>query len=81
MKRQFGKLMKSKYNIVIVVSVALTALIALGLGFSVTLFFEKESMISKGAQLIVAIFSMTTFYAPIKFRLLKLFKVEEKGDE
>ena len=56
-------------------------LLALGVSsLIVNLFFDDESL-KKIIQLIAAIFFMTTFYAPIKFILLKYMNIKGNEDE
>jgi len=69
------------YNVAIIVSVVITMLLALGISnVLVELFFEVNTW-KKIIQLIGAIFFMTTFYAPIKFILLKYMNIKGPEDE
>lgn len=66
------------YNIVSIISIVITAVVSLLLSHYLTLvFLEQNSSFFKIVQLIVAIVSMTTFYAPIKYFLLRYMKIEE----
>ncbi|MGA1932488.1 hypothetical protein ACH5BF_07175 [Arcobacter sp. YIC-464] len=70
------------YNIVVIVSVVICAIISLLLSYyGVMLLLDENSSLFKIAQLIVAIVSMTTFYAPIKHLLLKYMDVEPDESE
>lgn len=73
--------MKMNYNKTVIISILITLSIALAGVFSVTLFFEERTTVVKGIQLVLAIFVMTTLYTPIKFKLLKLFKIKEGEEE
>ena len=77
MKRQFGKRMN--YNIVVIVSVIICAIISMFISYYLVLFTmgEKNSLF-KIIQLILTIVSMTTFYAPIKYILMKYTNIEER---
>ena len=76
MKKQFGKNMN--YNIVIIVSIVICAILSLLLSYyGVLLILDENSGLFKVAQLIVAIVSMTTFYAPIKHVLLRYMNIDE----
>ena len=66
------------YNIVIIVSIVICAILSLLLSYyGVLLILDENSSLFKMAQLIVAIVSMTTFYAPIKHLLLKYMNIDE----
>ena len=66
------------YNIVVIVSIFICAIISLLLSYyGVLLILDESSSLFKMAQLIVAIVSMTTFYAPIKHLLLKYMNIDE----
>jgi len=70
------------YNIVVVVSVVICAIISLLISYyGVMLLLDEKSGLFKMAQLIVAIVSMTTFYAPIKHLLIKYMDVDESESE
>lgn len=80
MKRQFGKIMN--YNLVVIISVVICAIISMLISYyGVLLLLDETSGLFKMAQLVVAIVSMTTFYAPIKHLLLKYMDVEESEGE
>ncbi|AXH15725.1 hypothetical protein [Malaciobacter mytili] len=69
------------YNMVSVIAIAITAVIALLASHYFTLmFFEEEHSLFKIVQLIIAIVTMTTFYAPIKYYLIKKMGVEEEKE-
>ena len=66
------------YNIVVIVSIVICAILSLLLSYyGVLLILDENSSLFKITQLIVAIVSMTTFYAPIKHVLLGYMKIDE----
>jgi hypothetical protein len=70
------------YNIVVIISVIICAIISFVLSYYLSLFILGEnSGLFKIAQLIIAIVSMTTFYAPIKYLLLKFMEIDENKSE
>lgn len=70
------------YNTVVIISVVICAIISLTLSYYLALLIlGLNSSLFKIAQLIVAIVSMTTFYAPIKHVLLKYMEVEDDKSE
>jgi hypothetical protein len=70
------------YNIVIIVSIVICAILSLLISYyGVLLLLNENSGLFKMAQLIVAIVSMTTFYAPIKHVLLKYMDVDQEESE
>ena len=70
------------YNIVVIISIVICAIISLALSYyGVLLILDENSGLFKIAQLIVAIVSMTTFYAPIKYLLLKYMKIDSNESE
>lgn len=72
---QYGKNMN--YNIVVIVSVVICGIISLLLSYYGTLLIlDENSGLFKVCQLIIAVASMTTFYAPIKVALLKYMDIE-----
>lgn len=80
MKNQFGKNMN--YNIVVIISVVICAIISLLISYYFALFVLGEaSSFFKIAQLVIAIVSMTTFYAPIKYVLLKYMNINQDERE
>ncbi|AXH10441.1 hypothetical protein CP960_12110 [Malaciobacter halophilus] len=69
------------YNIVSLIAIVITAVISLLASHYISLiFFEKTHSLFKIVQLIVAVVSMTTFYAPIKYFLIKYMDVEEEKE-
>ncbi|RXJ99562.1 hypothetical protein CRU98_05915 [Arcobacter sp. CECT 8986] len=67
------------YNIVSIISIVITALLALLISHYLSLvFFEDTNSFRKIVQLIIAVVVMTTFYAPIKYILLKYMGINEK---
>lgn len=77
MKCQFGK--KMNYNVVVVISAVICAIISLFVSYYLVLFILSEnSSFFKIAQLIIAIVSMTTFYAPIKYLLIKYMNIKQE---
>ena len=80
MKSQFGKNMN--YNFLIIISIVICAIISFILSYYLALFTVGEkSSFFKIVQLIVAIVSMTTFYASIKYMLMKYMNIEEERKE
>tara|TARA_B100001063_G_scaffold243240_1_gene273469 strand:+ start:698 stop:952 length:255 start_codon:yes stop_codon:yes gene_type:complete len=80
MKKLYGKNMN--YNIVVIVSIVICAILSLLLSYyGVLIILDEDSSLFKITQLIVAIVSMTTFYAPIKHLLLKYMDVDESESE
>lgn len=70
------------YNIIVIISVVICAIISLFISYYLVLFILGEnSSFFKIAQLIIAIVSMTTFYAPIKYLLIKFMDKELDGRE
>ncbi|MBU3015560.1 hypothetical protein KO488_12395 [Poseidonibacter lekithochrous] len=66
------------YNIIVIVSIIICAILSLLLSYyGVLLILDENSGLFKIAQLIIAIVSMTTFYAPIKHILLKYMNIDE----
>ena len=66
------------YNIVVIVSIVICAILSLLISYyGVLLVLDENSGIFKFAQLVVAIVSMTTFYAPIKHVLLRYMNIDE----
>lgn len=80
MKHQYGKIMN--YNILIVISIVICAIIFLFISYYLALFIVGESSsFFKAVQLIIAVISMTTFYAPIKHILIKFMNLNEDESE
>jgi len=70
------------YNIVMVISVVICAIISMLISYyGVLLLLDETSGLFKITQLIVAIVSMTTFYAPIKHFLMKYMDVDMSESE
>lgn len=67
------------YNIMVVISALICAIISLFISYYLVLFILGESSsFFEIAQLIIAIVSMTTFYAPIKYLLMKFIDIKEE---
>ncbi len=65
------------YNIAIVVSLLICAIISFIIGFyGVSLFLDEKSAYFKIFQLIVTIILMMSIYSPIKFILLKYMNID-----
>ena len=80
MKHQYGKNMN--YNIVILLSIIICAIISLFISYYLALFIVGEqSAFLKAVQLIIAVISITTFYAPIKHILIKFMNLDEDESE
>jgi hypothetical protein len=70
------------YNIIILISIVICAIISLFISYYLALFIvSQESSFFKAIQLIIAIISMTTFYAPIKHILIKFINLDEDESE
>ncbi|MAD42071.1 MAG: hypothetical protein CL623_06730 [Arcobacter sp.] len=66
------------YNIVVIVSIVICAILSFLLSYyGALLILDENSGLFKVAQLVLAIVSMTTFYAPIKHILLKYMNIDE----
>ena len=69
------------YNVVALIAIIITAVISLLASHYISLFFlEETNSLFKIVQLIIAIVSMTTFYAPIKYLLFKYMDVQEEKE-
>lgn len=67
------------YNIVVIISTIICAIISVFISYFLVLFtLDQESGFFKIAQLILTIISMITFYAPIKYILMKYMNTEER---
>jgi uncharacterized membrane protein YuzA (DUF378 family) len=63
----------------VVISALICAIISLFISYYLVLFILGESSsFFEIAQLIIAIVSMTTFYAPIKYLLMKFIDIKEE---
>ncbi len=73
----------NNYNIVVIVSVTICAIIALLASYYGTLLFlEEESSLFKIVQLVIAIMTMMGFYSPIKYLLLKFMGIDiDEGND
>jgi magnesium-transporting ATPase (P-type) len=83
MKDQFGE--KMNYNMIMIISVVICVIISSLIGYYSVLFaLGQNNSLFKIAQLIITIVLMTTFYAPIKYLLIKFMDLEleerEKND-
>ncbi len=77
MKQHFGE--RVKYNIIVIVSAIICAIISMFISYYLVLFtLGKDSNFFKIAQFILAIVSITTFYAPTKYILMKYIHIEER---
>lgn len=80
MKHLYGEIMN--YNIIVIVSITICAIISSFISYYLVIFtLGEESGFFKIAQLILTIVSMTTFYAPIKYILMKYMDVEEEREK
>ena len=80
MKDLYGE--KMNYNIVVIISIVICAIISSLISYYLVLFILGEnSSLFKIAQLIITIVSMTTFYAPIKYLLMKFMDIEPEERE
>ncbi|MDY0052190.1 MAG: hypothetical protein RBR65_06570 [Aliarcobacter sp.] len=70
------------YNIVVIISLIICAIISSLISYYLVLFtLGENSSLFKIAQLIITIVSMTTFYAPIKYLLMKFMDIEPEERE
>ncbi|WP_368030894.1 hypothetical protein [Arcobacter sp. s6] len=70
------------YNIIVIISIVICAIISVFISYYIVLFILSEnSSLFKIAQLIITIVSMTTFYAPIKYLLMKFMDIEQEKRE
>ena len=66
-----------KYNTIVILSAIICAIISMFISYYLVLFILSEnSSFFKIAQFIVAIVLITTFYAPIKYLLIKFMYIE-----
>jgi hypothetical protein len=80
MKDLFGE--KMNYNIVVIISIVICAIISSLISYYLVIFtLGENSSLFKIAQLIITIVSMTTFYAPIKYLLMKFMDIEQEERE
>jgi len=70
------------YNLVMIISVVICAIISMLLSYYGTLLIlDEKSGLFKIVQLVIAIVSMTTFYAPIKSFLMNYMDVDMSESE
>ena len=80
MKDLYGE--KMNYNIVVIISIVICAIISSLISYYLVIFtLGENSSLFKIAQLILTIVSMTTFYAPIKYLLIKYMNIEPEERE
>ncbi len=80
MKHLSGKNMN--YNLLVIIGIVICAIISFIFSYYLALFTVGEnSGFFKIIQLVAAIVSMTTFYAPIKHLLMKFTNLEEDERE
>jgi hypothetical protein len=80
MKDLFGE--KMNYNIVVIISIVICAIISSLISYYLVIFtLGENNSLFKIAQLIITIVSMTTFYAPIKYLLMKFMDIEQEERE
>ena len=71
-----------KYNIIVILSAVICAIISMFISYYLVFFtLGKDSSFFKIAQFIVAIVSITTFYAPIKYILMKYMNIKEEREK
>ena len=71
-----------KYNIMVILSAVICAIISMLISYYLVFFtLGKDSSFFRIAQFIVAIVSITTFYAPIKYILMKYMNIKEEREE
>lgn len=65
------------YNIIVIISVIICGILSITISYYGMLFILDESSgLFKVGQLIIAVVFMTSFYAPIKFFLIKYMKID-----
>ena len=65
------------YNVVVIISVIICGILSMIISYYGMLFILNEaSSLFKVGQLIIAVVCMTTFYAPIKFFLIKYMDID-----
>jgi len=70
------------YNLLVIIGIVICAIISFIFSYYLALFTVGEnSGLFKIVQLVAAIVSMTTFYAPIKHVLMKFTNLEEDERE
>ena len=80
MKDLYGE--KMNYNIVVIISIVICAIISSLISYYLVIFtLGENSSLFKIAQLILTKVSMTTFYAPIKYLLMKFMDIEPEERE
>ena len=80
MKDLYGE--KMNYNIVVIISIVICAIISSLISYYLVIFtLGENSSLFKIAQLILTIVSMTSFYAPIKYLLMKFMDIEPEERE
>ena len=80
MKDLYGE--KMNYNIVVIISIVICAIISSLISYYLVIFtLGENSSLFKIAQLIITIVSMTTFYAPIKYLLMKYMDIKQEERE
>ena len=80
MKDLYGE--KMNYNIVVIISIVICAIISSLISYYLVIFtLGENSSLFKIAQLILTIVSMTTFYAPSKYLLMKFMDIEPEERE
>ncbi|MGM0518883.1 MAG: hypothetical protein ACQERD_04475 [Campylobacterota bacterium] len=71
----------SNYNIVVIISIVICAIISLLISYYGTLvILQQDSGLFKIVQLVVAIMVMMGFYSPIKYLLLKYMDIDINED-
>jgi hypothetical protein len=71
-----------KYNAMVILSAIICAIISMLISYYLVLFtLGKDSGFFKIAQFILAIVSITTFYAPIKYILMKYMNIKEEREK
>ena len=66
----------------VILSAVICAIISMLISYYLVFFtLGKESSFFKIAQFIVAIVSITTFYAPIKYILMKYMNIKEEREK
>lgn len=70
------------YNLLVVISIVICAIISYVLSYYVTLLIlDENSGFFKIVQLFIAVVSLSSFYAPIKFMLMKFMNFKEEESD
>ena len=70
------------YNLLVVISIVICAIISFVLSYYITLLMlDENSGFFKMVQLFIVIVLLSSFYAPIKYMLMKLMNFKEEEND